>query len=83
MMNVNRGLEEIEPMFDDDPVFLKDEDADEYFAMSTEFDYLKEAFARWEYKYEDGSYVDMLELDRIANYLDLIKNYLENVNKLF
>jgi len=83
MMDVNRGLDEIEPLFDDDPVFLEDEDADEFFAMATEFDYLKQAFARWEYKYENDSYVDMLELDKIANYLDVMRCYLESINKPF
>jgi hypothetical protein len=83
MMNVDRGLREIEPLVIDEPVFLENADADEYIEMATEFDFLKESFRIYEQRYKAGHYVNMMDLDMIANYLDLLKNYFESINKPF
>ena len=83
MMNVNRGLEEIKLLFEDEPAFLEDEDVDEFNVMATEFDYLTELFRVWEQRYTRGWFIDMMELDKIANHLDLIRHYFENINNLY
>lgn len=83
MMNVDRGLKEIASMIVDEPVFLKEEDSDEYFQMATEFDFIAESFRNWERRYMKNEYVNFQEIDLIANYLDLLKNYFDNINKLF
>jgi hypothetical protein len=83
MMNVNRGIDEVSLLIDDEPIFLQEEDADEYFQMATEFDFITESFRVWERRYKKNEYVNFQEVDLIANYLDLFRNYFENVNKLF
>ena len=83
MMNVNRGFEEIEPLLEDEPCFLYGEDLDEYFEVATEFDYMKETFRIWEREYEKNQYIDLLEIDTIANNLDFVRYYITSINKLF
>ena len=83
MVNVDRGFREIESLFDNEPCFLNDEDADEYIEVTTEFDYMKETFRTWEREYEKNQYVDLREVDMIANNLDFIRYYITSINKLF
>ena len=83
MMNVNRGFVEVREKLDDDIVFLEDEDADEYYQMTTEFDYIYESFRIVERKYEDGKEINMLDVDMMANYIDIMRSYLESINDSF
>lgn len=83
MMNVDRGFREIEPLLKDEPCFLNDEDVDDFFEVVSEFEYMKDAFHIWEREYEKNQYVDMVEVDMIANNLDFVRHYIEDINKLF
>jgi len=83
MMNVNRGFVEVREKLDDDIVFLEDEDADEYYQMTNEFDYIYESFRIVERKYEDGKEINMLDVDMMANYIDIMRSYLESINDSF
>jgi len=83
MMNVNRGFVEVREKLDDDIVFLEDEDADEFYQMTTEFDYVYETFRIIERKYEDGKEINMIDVDMMANYIDLMRSYLESISDPF
>ncbi|MHA1989291.1 MAG: hypothetical protein ACW98D_21945 [Promethearchaeota archaeon] len=83
MMSVDRAFDELELLLEDEPYFIDDEDADEFFEVATEFDYMKEAFTIWRNRYVKDHYVDLLEIDTIANNLDFIRHYIESINKLF
>jgi hypothetical protein len=83
MMSVDRAFDELELLLEDEPYFIDDKDADEFFEVATEFDYMKEAFTIWRNRYVKDHYVDLLEIDTIANNLDFIRHYIESINKLF
>ena len=84
MMNVNRGIEELASLImESEYEFMSEEDADEFYSFTIDFDFLHESFRRVESKYKDDKIIDMLDLDAIANSLDLIRHYLKDINKLF
>jgi len=83
MMNVNRGFKEIKEALHDDIVFLEDEDADEYYQMTNEFDCVYESFRIIERKYENGKDINMLDVDMMANYIDLMRSYIESISDPF
>ena len=84
MMNVRRAFDEITPQINGSEYsFMEDEDTDDFINIQMEFDFLQETFCRIEAKYEKGYDIDMLTVDYIANDLDLIKHYIESINKPF
>jgi hypothetical protein len=84
MMNVSRGIDELSPqIMESEYDFMSEDDADEFYDVLVEFDFLHESFRRIESKYKEGKIIDMLELDFISHDLDLIRHYLENTDRLF
>jgi len=84
MMNVNRSFEELSPqIMDNEYDFLEERDADDFYDVMIEFDFLQESFRRIEKKYKEGHGIDMLAVDYIANDLDLIRHYIKDINKPF
>ena len=84
MMNVNRGFEELAPQIvDTDYEFLEERDTDDFYDVLIEFDFLYEAFCTIEKKLKLDHNVDMLMVDKIANELDMIRHYIDDINKPF